>query len=64
MLQVQRKIINLPGIIENGRYLILEERVVLLNKFTYTHMKDITCFLFNDLLILTYRIRKHFPYLK
>jgi hypothetical protein len=64
MLEIQRSIINLPDIMAIGRYLVLEEKAILLNKVTYKFVKDITCFLFNDSLLLAYRIKKHFPFSK
>jgi hypothetical protein len=31
---------------------------------TYAFVKDLTCFLFNDSLLLTFRVRTHVPFTK
>ena len=64
MIQIQRIVINSPAIIDAGRYLLLQQNAMLLDKRTFTYVKDITCFVFNDLIIFAYRIRKHYPFLK
>lgn len=64
MLEIQQSILNAPTILKDGRYLILRQNALLLNKLTYAFVKDLTLFLFNDSLLLTFRVRKHFPFTK
>lgn len=64
MIEIQRTILDSPKIITDGRYLVLRQNATLLNKRTYAFVKDLTCFLFNDGLLLAYRIKKHFPFTK
>ena len=40
MLEIQRSIINLPDIMAIGRYLVLEEKAILLNKVTYKFVNN------------------------
>jgi hypothetical protein len=45
----------LKRIITEGRFLMLEQKAVLLSEVTLNFVKDITCYLFNDGLLLAYR---------
>ena len=66
LTQVQRNVLNLPNIsvVKEGRYLVLQQRAVLLNKQTLNFVKEITCFVFNDSILLAYRVKRHFPFTK
>lgn len=64
MIELQRTIMGAPMFMKDGRYLILRQPAMLLNKLTYAYVKDLTCFLFNDAILLAYRIKKHFPFTK
>ncbi|CAF0730595.1 unnamed protein product [Brachionus calyciflorus] len=64
MQQIQKRVLNAPDLLKPGRYLILEQKAILLNRLTLKFVKEITCFLFNDGLLIAYRINQHFPFIK
>jgi hypothetical protein len=66
MAKIQRDILDIPNIsiLKEGRYLILKQKAVLLNKQTLQFVKEITCFVFNDSVLIAYRVRRHFPFTK
>lgn len=64
MIKIQHEVLDLPDIsvIKQDRYLVLKQRGVLLNKQTLNFVKEITCFVFNDAILFTYRVRRHYPF--
>ena len=67
MAKLQSSVVNLPaglGLLREGRYLVCRQNAGLLNRVTYAGVKDVSCFLFNDGLMLAYRIIKHMPFTK
>jgi hypothetical protein len=64
MIKIQHEVLDLPdiSIIKQDRYLVLKQRGVLLNKQTLNFIKEITCFVFNDAILFTYRVRRHYPF--
>jgi hypothetical protein len=62
MASLQMSVVNSPRFLKDGRYLILRENCVLLNRLTYAYVKDLTVFLFNDGLLLAYRVTRHLPF--
>ena len=42
--------------------MVIEQKGALLNKLNLSFVKDITCYLFNDGLLIAYRVKRHFPF--
>ncbi len=64
MATLQMSIVNSPKFIKDGRYLILRENCILINRMTFAYVKDLTVFLFNDGIMLAYRVTRHLPFTK
>ena len=64
MAKIQRDVLDLPNINKDGRYLLLQQRAVMLNTLNLSFVKEITCFVFNDAVLFAYRIKHHYPFTK
>lgn len=41
---------------------MLQEKAILLNRLNYNHVKDLSCFVFNDGILFAYRVKNHFAF--
>ncbi|RNA43582.1 epithelial cell-transforming sequence 2 oncogene-like [Brachionus plicatilis] len=64
MLQIQKLVLGAPDLLKPGRYLVKEQKAVMLNRVTMKFANEIVCFLFNDGILIGIRVKQNFPFIK